>query len=122
MSLLDALPHTAIAYRRSRAKGGSLGGGKDTYTAIWSPAKECWQQSAGNSEITEYGRRGMRITDKVYFVENPGLTVQHKLDVTNPVGTTIRYDVKSQSEPDASAGLGILWRVMVERTTTESPN
>lgn len=117
MSLLDSFPHTAVAKRRIRTKG-PLGGSKDTLETLWSTARACWRQPAGDSEKSDFAKRGVTITNKVYFTANPELTAQHLLVVTDSdAGTEETFEVKSNSSPDASAGLGVLWRVMVERTT-----
>lgn len=112
MTLLDNFPHTATAQIRTRLRDG-IGGGKDTYTNVFT-GRSCWQQPAGDSDILEYQKMGVRITNKVYFLTDPGLGVKHILIIG---GET--FDVKSESAPDASAGLGVVWRVMVERKTTD---
>lgn len=113
MSLLDNFPHTAEAKIRSTAADGLMGT-KSSYTTVFS-GRACWRQPAGDSEIVEYQKRGVTITNKIYFTADPGLDERHVLVIGG-----LTYDVKSQSEPDASAGLSVVWRVMVNRTTTGS--
>ena len=64
---------------------------------------------------------GMSITNKIFFPTNPGVSEIHGIRVTSRQGATVSspidYDVVSQPEPDASAGLGVLWMVMVRRST-----
>jgi len=112
MSLLDNLPHTAIAQVRTRTTG-ELGGSIDSFSTVFS-GRACWQQAAGDTEIAEYAKRGIQITDKVYFVADPGVNEEYQLVID---GKT--YDVRSFAERDASVGMGIVWRVMIDRHTTE---
>lgn len=118
MSLLDNLPHTYAAKKRARTAGDSLGGGRDSYTTVSSGS--CWHQQAGDSEVVEQAKVGINISGKVYFTSNPGLDETHVLVISdrdgNEVGT---YDVVSHPELDASVGLGVLWRVNVNRKTTQ---
>ena len=109
MSLLDALPHTFVAKKMVRVPD-SLGGNKDTYTTV--STGTCWHQQAGDSQVTEFAKRGITISGKVYFATDPALDESHVLVID---GQT--YDVISFPEQDASAGLGVLWRIMVNRST-----
>ena len=116
--LLDNMPHTCTTKKRVRTKG-SLGGSSDTLTTV-SENLACWQQGATESEVREYAKRGISVTNKVYFPSDPGVTTKHVLVVTNPqTGTTDTLDVRSRARPDASAGLGIVFRVMAEYSTTD---
>ena len=110
MTILDSMPHLATAKSRARTADG-VGGGRDTYTTVFTD-RACWVQQAGDSEVTEYARRGIRISEKVYFTTNPELNELHTLTING-----IEYDVISYPEIDASAGMGVVWRVMVNRTT-----
>ena len=117
MSILDNFPHSCTTKRRARTKG-SLGGSKDTFTAVSSNLK-CWQQAASDNEIKEFAKSGIVVTNKVYFTADPGVDTRFVLVVTNPqTGTTDTLDVKSRAKPDASAGLGLVYRVMCEHSTT----
>lgn len=111
MSLLDNLPHLYTAKTRTRVAD-TLGGSKDSYAILSSGT--CWHQQAGDSEVSEFQKRGITITGKVYFAADPALHEGHVLVID---GQT--YDVTSYPEQDASAGLGIVWRVMVNRMTNE---
>ena len=108
MSLLDNLPNTATAKRRVRTKD-TLGGSKDSFETVYS-GRACWLQQAGDSEVTEYAKRGINITNKVFFVADPELDENHVLEIGD-----YTYDVISSPHPDASAGLGVLWSVAVNR-------
>lgn len=118
MSLLDTMPHTATANLRTRTKD-DLGGNLDTFTAVFTD-KACWSQNANDSEIKEFDKRGISVTNKVYFNEDPSLTEKHELVVIYPTqGVSETLVVRSRARPDASAGLGVVWRIMAERKTTE---
>ena len=112
MSILDRLPHLATAKRRRREKD-TLGGSRDVSILVFSK-RPCWRQQAGDREITEYKKRGIGITNKVFFTEDPKLDETHFLEIGGE-----QYEVKSSPEPDASAGLGVIYKVMVERTTAD---
>lgn len=112
MSILDNLPHTCSAFNRVRTKD-TLGGNKDSYEAVDGfTNRSCWRQPVSDSEKSDFEKRGIRITNKVYFTSDPELTEKHVLRFDD---SGYNFDVKSASVPDASAGLGMVWRVMVER-------
>jgi len=108
VSLLDNFPHKATAKQRVRVKD-TLGGSKDSFETVFSD-RACWRQQAGDSEVTEYAKRGINITNKVFFTSDPELDETHILEIGD-----YSYDVISGPHPDASAGLGVVWRVMVNR-------
>jgi hypothetical protein len=119
MSLLDNFPHTCTTKRRARAKD-SIGGSSDTFATV-STDLPCWQQPASMTEVREYEKRGMTVTNKVYFRTDPGVDSKFVLEVTNPqTGRTDTLEVRSRSRPDASAGLGVVYKVMAELSTTGS--
>ena len=107
------MPHTAIARTRTRTRD-DLGGSKDSFADVFTD-RECWQQPASNREVREFEKRGISVTDRIYFVTDPNLDEQHILVVNGQP-----YEVRSESDPDASAGLGILFKVFAEKTTTGS--
>jgi len=116
MTLLDHMPHTCTARVRTRTRG-TLGGSRDSWTNVFA-GRACWQQAASDSEIEEFQKRGIVVTDKVYFPVDPGVDETHTLVITNPqVGSTDTFEVRSRAKPDASAGLGWVYRVMVEHKT-----
>ena len=125
MSLLEKLPHECTIQKRVAVKDGQgLGGVRDTLTEV-STGVECWEQQASDAEARDYQKRDMRITRKVYFVTDPGLTTRHQIVITKRNGTAvaaanqIALDVKSEPRPDSSAGLGILYKVMCDDHTGE---
>ena len=121
MGLLDQFPHRCTIRYRSRTKG-TLGGAKDTWTNEQTNVK-CWEQPAGDAEIMDYEKRGMRITHKVYFTTNPSISTNHQILITERSGITVAspspLEVRSLALPDSSAGLGVLWKVMCDQTTSE---
>ena len=122
MSLLDNMPHTCEAKIRTRTRG-TLGGGKDSFSQVFT-GRACWEQQAGAREISEFAKRDIEVTHKVYFAADPGLLVpeEHILIVTNTVsGQTTTLEVSTEPSPDASAGMGVVWKVMAKRTTSGTP-
>ena len=119
MSILDNLPHTCQVRRRIRIKD-SLGGSRDSFE-LTQAGTPCWQQLATDREITEFMKRGISVTNKIYFTTDVQLDERDVLEIQNP--TTQEwdtYEVRSRAKPDASAGKSVVWRVMVEYTTTGS--
>ncbi len=115
MSLLDSLPHTAIAKRRTRTKG-TLGGSKDSYDTVLFTDRACWRQPASDSEVVEFQKRSQKITHKIYFATDPGLSDKDVLVIDDDI-----MKIRSVSHPDASAGLGVVWRVFVENYGGDVP-
>jgi hypothetical protein len=113
MGILDNFPHLATAKIRARTQD-SIGGSKDTFPVVFQD-RACWRQLASDREINEFARRGMSITNKVYFTTDPELDERHILIIDGDV-----FEVRSASKPDASAGKGVVWRTMCELTTTGS--
>jgi len=112
MTVLDRLPHQATAKRRSLTQD-PYGGTSSHWEVLWT--KECWLQPVSAKETNEYDKRGVVVEAKVYFAEDPGLTEQDVLEIGGK-----SYEVVAVSDPDRSVGMGLVWRVMVVRTTTGS--
>jgi hypothetical protein len=106
MSILENLPHICSAYLKTKSQG-SMGGGKDTLSLVFAD-RDCWRQPAGDREQVLALKKGIDITHKVYFISDPLLDNRHVLVFSD--GT---YDVTSRPVPDASVGLGVVWRVML---------
>lgn len=106
VTLLSYFPHICDISQRSRTMG-PLGGSTDTRVSI-STGIKCWRQTASEEEMLEYQKRGIKVTDKVYFTSDPNVTNEMFITISN-----VEYDVQSRADPDASAGLGVVWRVMV---------
>lgn len=113
MSLLGNLPHTCTAYRRVRERD-AIGGNHDTLEVVFT-GRSCWQQAASANEVQEYAKRGINVTNKVYFATVPELDERHILVIGSKV-----YEVVAYADPDASAGLNVLHKVFVELSTTGS--
>jgi hypothetical protein len=116
MSLLDNLPHEASIYLRTRTSD-KLGGNRETRTLVRSGVA-CWQQSVSTNEVMKYSKSNMSVTTKVYFTENPAVTDRHEIVITKRMGVAVpvaeqtNLQVLQPAVPDASAGLGVLFRVM----------
>ena len=109
--LLDNLPHLATAKRRTRTKD-TLGGPKDTYPETLFTDRACWRQPVSDHEYNQWQQRNTDVTHKVYFATDPSLDDLDENCILEIDGATLL--VKSLSTPDASVGLGVVWRVMVE--------
>lgn len=110
MTILAKMPHTCRKLIRTRTSD-PLGGARDDY-AQDGLVLRCWRQAASDGEVQQFAKRGINVTNKVYFTANPELTAQHVLEIGGQY-----YEVKSVSDPDAAAGLGVVWRVMVQLST-----
>jgi hypothetical protein len=108
-SLLDNLPHTTTARRRKRVSDG-MGGSVDTFDTVVFTDTPCWRMKATDREVHWWQQRNIEITDRFFFSADPELDVNCVLDING-----WRFDVMSYAEPDDSAGLGILYRVMARR-------
>ena len=75
--------------------------------------RDCWRQAASEREILQYQKRGIAVTHKIYFATDPGLDERHFITIGSDI-----MEVRSYASPDASAGLGMLWRVMAELRTS----
>ena len=112
VSLLDNLPHLATAKRRLRTSDG-MGGYVDTYPTALFSGRACWRMSATNQEVQWWQQRGQEVTERVYFAAEPefGVEPSEEAGVVLEIDGA-RFDVVSTVHPDASAGLGALWKVM----------
>ena len=107
MSLLAKMPHKVTVKRRDR-KAGTMPG---SVTRPVTTAKKvaCWVQPASASEVMAFEKRGIVVTNKIYFPTDPGLDEKQEL-----LYGTRELTVRSAASPDASAGLGVLYRVMAQ--------
>jgi hypothetical protein len=108
MSVLDNLPHTCTAQRRTRTQG-TLGGAKDSWSTVLFSGRACWRQPAGDNESDYAMKRGISVSHKVYFTSDPGVDERDRL-----VFSDGNYLVRTLPHPDASVGRGVVWRVMVD--------
>ena len=109
MGILDNLPHRCTARRRKRV-GDGMGGFVDTFDDVVFTDRSCWRQAASDREVSWWQQRGTELTDKFFFNADPIIDENCILEIGG-----WRYDVISQADPDDSAGLGLLWRVMARR-------
>ena len=121
MSLLDNLPHKCKIQRRDQTAS-PLGGNRVTRT-VEQENVACWEQTANTSEVEKFGKMGIRVTTKIYFTTDPGVTDRHEILVTERNGVTVASPVRLQvlqpAYPDASVGLGLLYRVMGSYTPAQ---
>jgi hypothetical protein len=117
MTLLNNLPHKCTIARRERAVASGGDGIPLETTVAVSTNVECWAQQMSASESHEYQKRGMAVNRKVFFADDPGVDAGMTITMTEQNGTGISeanqqvFDVISSPDPDASASLGIVWRV-----------
>ena len=105
MGILDNLPHRATAMIRTRTLD-AYGGAIDSYSIVFAD-RPCWRQKVSESETQDFQKRGIYVTDKFYFTSDPLLDERHILEVGDKT-----YEVVTASDPDASAGLGVVYRVI----------
>jgi len=121
VSLLDNLPHICTIRLKSHAQG-SMGQSKVTARNV-RLNMACWEQPAGDSEFGSYQKEGVRITHKVFFLENPYVKRRYQIVITHRQGVAVAnpkvLDVVSYPMPDATAGLGVCYRVLCEEVTSE---
>jgi len=111
MTLLSNMPHTCTASRTTRTADG-YGGFTESFTETFS-GRACWRQRISERAASLWQARSIAVTNKVYFASDPGLIENDVL--TFPDDSGWRYVVMAASEPDASAGLSLLWSVVVDR-------
>lgn len=111
MTLLSNMPHTCSAYRTVRTSDG-MGGFTESYAERFT-GRACWRQRVSERAASTWQARSIEVSDKVYFASDPGLMENDVLTFSDVTGW--RFVVMSASEPDASAGLGFLWSVVVNR-------
>ncbi len=120
MSLLDNMPHKASAYRRVRTID-DLGGADDAYSFLTFSDRDCWLQPVSDNEVRTFQKRGIDVNGKVFFTSDPGLDTRHAVTVNDADGNSLgTWLVKSRPLPDTSVGLAVLYKVMVEESTTGS--
>ena len=123
MSLLDRFPHRCTILAKTRSKG-SLGGIKDSTSSV-STGVVCWEQQASNREREEFEKKGYTNVHKIYFLSDPSVNERNLIQITSrDQGTTTisspdDLNVLSESLPDASAGLGRVYKVMTGQISQE---
>ena len=111
MSLLDNLPHTVDHYRKRYERDEYIG---NTSTPVSiATGVQAWVQNASMSEVDEFQKLDQRVTHKVFYSADPGIRPGDRIVVT--AGTSFcgkTFDFRAMT--DRSAGMGILFGVMVE--------
>ena len=128
MSLLQNLPHLCtIARRRRQAVEGGAGSAVDVFVVLHSSVP-CWSQVLRDWRQSDMQKREIFNPTRVYFSQNYGLDESHVIMITSMNGNAITLanqkilSVVSNVAPDASAGIGLLWRVICEYRTGSTLN
>lgn len=78
-------------------------------------------------EIADFEKRGISVNTRVYFASDPGFlavddTERYEIIITKRNGVATvdpkTLEVRTKTQPDASAGLGILFKVLANETTS----
>lgn len=120
MSILDNLPHRCRIQRVSR-QADTVGGNRDVPVVVQEDVP-CWVQQASSSEVMLFQQRGMMLKYKIFFRADLGLNEQHEIVVTWYRNQAVEFNpgtVLTTTPPDASAGLGVLWKVMTGEQSPE---
>lgn len=120
MSVLDNLPHECTIRRRTHTQG-TLGKGKPSYVTEYTGVA-CWEQLASASEVRLYQKRGQSVSTVVYLLADYGLTTRHEILITKRNGVAVSapkvLQVTSVDDPDATLGIGIVWKAGCEYITS----
>lgn len=116
MSLLDSMPHRCRIQRRTKVNDAISGA---TFSKIVEQTNiQCWEQPLSVTDILKYGKMGMSVNTKVYFIADPRVTDRNEIVITERQGTPVPVaqqktlrDITSYA-PDKSAGAGVLWMVV----------
>lgn len=78
----------------------------------------CWEQALSTTEVLKYEKRGISVNTKVYFTTDPAVTDRHDIVITKRNGVAVPAASQKilrgllPAQPDAGAGLGVLYRVI----------
>ncbi len=112
MTLLNNMPHLVTHQVRSTTRNELLGH-DETFPTNVATDVPAWVQTASEAEIDEFEKRGFRVTHKVYYPTDPGLTEANQI-----LFGTKRLEFRAIA--DRSAGLGILFKIMAEEKSTRA--
>lgn len=114
MSILDNPPHTCTFKVRTRTPD-SRAGTVDTYTAVYTnlPA---WRQYARQSEIVEFAKREVEVTDMLFVFQFVEVSTKHIVEVTDQNGVVTTYDVMTEAQPDAVGDT--VWKIMLRLSSS----
>lgn len=128
MSLLQNLPHLCtIARRRRQAIEGGAGSAVDVFVSLYTSV-QCWAQVQRDWRQNDMQKREIHDPSKVYFSQDYGLDESHVIIITSMNDIDIALSsqkilsVVSNVAPDATAGIGLLWRVICEYRTGSTLN
>ncbi len=110
MSLLENLPHTIDLSRMTYGKG-DYGGDVPTATAFVL-AEPAWVQTASQDEIAEFQIDKIKVTHKIFLRRDPGLQLDD--DILIHGGQYSGTHMKAKSWAEATAGIGLLWKLFAE--------
>ena len=119
MSLLDSLPHTVTHKRQKYSRDEYMG--NITKTETLDTGVNAWVQNASQREVEQYQKRDQLISHKVYYTSAPGIRPGDVIEVTagpSFVGKTFYFE----SLADRSAGLGVLFSVVVNEENNVPKN
>lgn len=120
MTLLD-FPHRCSIVVHNTTRGEPFG-------VIRTPVVQrtnvvCWDQPLNAKESKDWEKVGQSVMRKIYFLSEPYVTERHVIRITSRDNgvTTISNPpdmrVRAVSYPDSSAGMGVVWKVIVEILT-----
>jgi hypothetical protein len=110
MSLPEELPHR-VSIKQTVSSNDEWGGNVDQDVVV-ETGRAAWVQPASDREIATFQRREMSITHKVYFRGDPG--VQPGYVIVPTTGPFAGATLEVMSSAEATAGTGLLYRVMVQ--------
>lgn len=123
MSLLNRFPHKCSIFERTRQKTvDGLGAAVPTDTVVFEDAT-CWVQQMSAKASGEYQKQGFRQVRKVYFTEDLPIKANQMFVITFihgktvPVEERVVLEVITTPSPDAGAGTGTVWKVIVGSST-----
>lgn len=117
MSLLEQFPHRCTIYDTTVA-GTKLGGSTETPVAVATDVP-CWVQTASTGEKTDYHRRQQVVTHRVYFPADRSLSEDQTLVITDGETPALGKTLTVKDYAEASAGMGDVWKAMVEQEETD---
>ena len=124
MTLFDQFPHKCTIRQRTRSSNDDLMGSYDSHPDVQTDVV-CWEQQASASEVQSFQKRGMSVSRKIFFLTDPGVDETNQIVITERMRVAVSaddqipLDVMSETLPDASAGLGVLYKVMVNDQPSE---
>lgn len=120
MALLstNAFPHKCTIQRRSNVADQI--GGKRIVPVVEQTNVACWEQpiSSRDMAVAQLDKTSFQFVSKVYFLSDPGVTDNHEIVITSRNGISVAtadqipLQVVKPSVPDASVGLGRLFKVI----------